>query len=291
MTVIIENSQLKAEIAEYGAELVSLKAKHSGIEYIWQGNPEFWGRHAPVLFPFVGRLKNDQYMYQGRTYSMGQHGFARDMEFNVIEHGPETASFSLRSTDKTKENYPFDFELVLTYELIDSRLVVHYQVENTGAEEMLFSIGGHPAFNIPLEKDTRFEDYSVVFAPEATRVHLPLKGPYIDMQNKTREKNNARVPLTRELFKNDALVFETKGKNEYTLESEKSAHSVTLSYDNMPYVGIWSPYPKEAPFVCIEPWCGIADTTDSDGHLVRKQGINQLATGQIFQTEYAIKVK
>ena len=255
MTVIIQNDQLIAEIAEHGAELISLKSKEHGLEYIWQGDPAYWGRHAPVLFPFVGRLKDDQYVYQGKTYQMGQHGFARDMDFEVIEHGQEMASFILRSTPETLEKYPFDFELVISYELGGDGITVHYQVANTGEEEMFFSIGGHPAFNVPLEEGLSFEDFYLVFSPLKSRLRLPLKGPFIDMDQKT------------------------------------LGHSITLSYKDMPYVGIWSPYPKEAPFVCIEPWCGIADTVNSSGNLMEKVGINQLGAHEIFKTKYSITVK
>lgn len=291
MTVIIQNDQLIAEIAEHGAELISLKSKEHGLEYIWQGDPAYWGRHAPVLFPFVGRLKDDQYVYQGKTYQMGQHGFARDMDFEVIEHGQEMASFILRSTPETLEKYPFDFELVISYELGGDGITVHYQVANTGEKEMFFSIGGHPAFNVPLEEGLSFEDFYLAFSPLKSRLRLPLKGPFIDMDQKTLGQTNTNLALNRELFEQDALVFETRGLNAYAIQSEKSSHSVTLSYKDMPYVGIWSPYPKEAPFVCIEPWCGIADTVNSSGNLMEKVGINQLGAHEIFKTKYSITVK
>lgn len=193
MTVIIQNDQLIAEIAEHGAELISLKSKEHGLEYIWQGDPAYWGRHAPVLFPFVGRLKDDQYVYQGKTYQMGQHGFARDMDFEVIEHGQEMASFILRSTPETLEKYPFDFELVISYELGGDGITVHYQVANTGEKEMFFSIGGHPAFNVPLEEGLSFEDFYLAFSPLKSRLRLPLKGPFIDMDQKTLGQTNTNL--------------------------------------------------------------------------------------------------
>lgn len=291
MTVIIQNDQLIAEISEHGAELISLKSKEHDLEYIWQGDPKYWGRHAPVLFPIVGRLKNDQYVYQGKTYSMGQHGFARDMDFEMVEHEQEHAKFVLKSTPETKENYPFDFELVLVYELGGDGITVHYQVENIGEEEMYFSIGGHPAFNVPLEEGLTFEDFYLAFSPRKSRLRLPLAGPFIDMEQKTIGQTNTNLALFRELFDQDALVFETRGLNAYSIRSEKSSHSVTLSYKDMPYVGIWSPYPKEAPFVCIEPWFGIADTVDSNGQLNEKAGINQLGAHELFKTKYSITVK
>lgn len=291
MTVKIENEFLTAEFAEDGAELISLQSKSTGIEYIWQGDPAFWGRHAPVLFPIVGRLKNDQYTYQGETYTMSQHGFARDSLFTVIEHGEALVSFSLKSNKDTKKNYPFDFELIISYELVGNSLKVDYQVENTGNGSMYFSIGGHPAFNVPLEKKLTFEDYYLRFSPQKSRTQIPLIGSYTDMEHKTLAQTNIGINLTHHLFDNDALIFETKGSNAFTIASDHSAHELKLSYSNMPYVGIWSPSPKNAPFVCIEPWCGIADSVDSTGDITEKIGINQLAQSELFKTNYTITMK
>lgn len=291
MTVKIENEFLTAEFAEDGAELISLQSKLTGIEYIWQGDPAFWGRHAPVLFPIVGRLKDDQYTYQGETYPMSQHGFARDSLFTVIEHGDALVSFSLKSNKETKKNYPFDFELIISYELVENSLTVDYQVENTGNDAMYFSIGGHPAFNVPLDKKLTFEDYYLRFSPQKSRTQIPLVGSYTDMGHKTLAQTNIGINLTHELFKKDALIFETRGSNAFTIASDHSEHELQLSYNDMPYVGIWSPSPKNAPFVCIEPWCGIADNIDSTGDITKKIGINQLAQSKIFKTNYMITAK
>ena len=291
MTVKIENEFLIAKFAEDGAELISLQSKSSGIEYIWQGDPYFWGRHAPVLFPIVGRLKDDQYTYQGKTYEMSQHGFARDSLFTVIEHGDALVSFSLKRTNETKKNYPFDFELIISYELKDNHLTVDYQVENTSNEEMYFSIGGHPAFNVPLEKKLKFEDYYLEFSPQKSRTQIPLIGSYIDINHKTLAQTNIGIDLTHDLFNNDALIFETIGSNTFTIASDHSEHELQLNYNNMPYVGIWSPSPKDAPFVCIEPWCGIADSIDSTGDITKKVGINKLPQKELFRTSYTITTK
>ncbi|MBP1045783.1 aldose 1-epimerase family protein [Enterococcus sp. BWM-S5] len=291
MTVIIENDQLIATIAEEGAELISLKSKESGLEYIWQGDPEFWGRHAPVLFPFVGRLKEGRYSYQGKTYPMGQHGFARDQVFEVIEKGDEMISLSLKSSETTRKIYPFDFELVLTYKLEESAIIVGYQVINSGKEELLFSIGGHPAFNIPIEDQLSFTDYYLSFEPKVDRIQLPLEGPFVDLEHKTLGQTSVDYDLKRSLFEKDALIYETPGKTEISFKSDKSKHSVSLSYDDIPFVGIWSPYGVEAPFVCIEPWWGIADKVGSTGELIKKFAINRLAPEGLFKTNYAIHVK
>ena len=290
MTVTIENEKVTAIIAEDGAELISLKDRKTGLEYIWQADPAFWGRHAPVLFPFVGRLKDDRYSYQNQTFPMGQHGFARDQVFEVIEQGEQSVSLLLKSSSKTKEIYPFDFELVLTYELTDAEITVGYQVINTGNEEMLFSIGGHPAFNVPLEEQLSFTDYYFSIEPKKDRVQIPLAGPYADLEHKTLGQTISDFDLKRELFINDALIYETPGENKIIIKSDKSEHSLTLKYDDIPYVGIWSPYQVEAPFVCIEPWWGIADSVSSDGQLEHKYAINRLLPEEVFKTTYTIEV-
>lgn len=291
MTVQLENEFLIATIAEAGAELVSLRSKSMNIEYIWQGNPAFWNRHSPILFPIVGRLKNDQYIYEGKTYHLPQHGFARDQLFQVIEQSDQSATFSLKSTKETYQYYPFDFELVLTYELEEQNLIVRYQVENLGIQTMYFSIGGHPAFNVPLEETLTFEDYFLNFFPKKSRTQIPLSGSALNIKNKTLAQTNTSIDLIHELFKNDALIFETKGNNAFSIETDKSQHGITLSYTDAPYVGIWSPYPKKAPFVCIEPWWGIADTIDTDGQLTNKLGIQLLSPNRIFNTHYQLTIK
>lgn len=291
MTIHIENEWAIATFAEQGAELVSLQSKESQIEYIWQGDAQFWGWHAPVLFPFVGRLKEDCYQYNGRTYTMGQHGFARDCLFEPIEIKQTSVSFLLTSNEETKKKYPFDFRLILSYRLEKTQLTVTYQVQNIGGKTMYFSIGGHPAFNIPLESNLAFNDYYLKFTPQKSRIQIPLVGPFADFKQKTLAQTNTTIALRRELFNNDALIFETKGMSKISIESEKSAHSIHVSYENIPYVGIWTLSEQEAPFVCIEPWWGIADGVETTGDLVDKVGINRLEVEQIFETAYTITIK
>lgn len=291
MKVVIETDYLQATIDTHGAQLQSLYSKEHKIEYLWKGDPEYWGRHAPVLFPFVGSLKDNQYTHQGKTYSMGQHGFARDMEFELLEQKADEATFVLKSNEATRVNYPFDFQLFLSYQLGGDGITTSYRVVNESEEEMYFSIGGHPAFNVPLEEGLAFEDYYLKTSPMKSRIQIPLAGPFADLDNRTLGQTNATIAFTRELFNNDALIYETIGLNSFSICSEKSPHSVTLSYNHLPYVGIWSPYPKEAPFVCIEPWSGIADTTDASGELSEKFGIQKLASKEEFFSKYAITVK
>ncbi|OJG36787.1 aldose 1-epimerase [Enterococcus devriesei] len=288
MSVTITNDFLEATINEKGAELVSLRANE--IEYIWQADPQYWGRHAPILFPFVGRLKDNQYSYQGKTYPIGQHGFARDKEFKVLEQTKEKVTLVLTSDEETKKVYPFDFSLTVSYEIWGEGVRIRFDVENTGEEEMIFALGGHPAFNIPLTDELQFDDYFIAFSPQKSRVKIPLDGPFTNLDQKTIGQTNTNIQLSRGLFKEDALIYETRGLNAYTLGSEESSHSVTLAYNNIPYVGLWSPYPAEAPFVCIEPWWGFADTVDSNGRLEDKEGMNRLAGNEHFKTEFSITV-
>ncbi|EOH88612.1 aldose 1-epimerase family protein [Enterococcus pallens] len=289
MTVRIQNDYLQAAISEKGAELTSLKA--NGIEYMWQADPAYWGRHAPILFPFVGRLKDDQYSYKGKTYPMSQHGFARDEMFEVTEQTDEKVVLTLKSNEKTKEIYPFDFLLSVSYEVWGEGLRIRFKVNNAGDDEMLFALGGHPAFNVPLEENLSFEDYFFSFSPQKSRVKIPLDGPFANLDQKTIGQTNTNIRISHDLFQNDALIFETKGLNTFTISAEDSPHSVTLSYNHIPYVGFWSPYPKEAPFVCIEPWWGFADPVDGNGKLEDKPGMNHLAPGEQFKTQFSINVR
>lgn len=292
MTFTIGNDLLEATFKTMGAELTSLKSRgESAVEFLWQGDKEFWGRQAPVLFPIVGRLKNDHYFVDGKEFSMGQHGFARDKEFTVLTHTDEKIVFSLKSDAETKEMYPYDFELQLQYSVEDNGLLTRYLVKNTGQETMWYSVGGHPAFNVPINGEGEFEDYYLSFSPSKSRITLPLSGPYVDSENITLGQTNTSIAFSRELFANDALIYETPEKNSFTIQSEKSSHKVTVSYDNMPFVGIWSPYPKEAPFVCIEPWQGIADTLDATGNLHEKTGVLSLKQEEIRAHEFLIEVE
>ncbi len=287
----LENQYITVTISEKGAEQTSLKNKQTGIEYLWQGDPAFWNRHAPVLFPFVGRLKDNQYEYENKTYTMSQHGFARDRVFEVTSQSETSTTLSLLSDEESKEVYPFDFRLSITYQLEDESVKVSYQVENVDQEKpMYFSIGGHPGFNVPITEDTTFEDYYLSFSPKRSRTIIPLKGAYIDYENRTLGQTNTDIALRWRLFDEDALIYETKNKNVFSILSDKTTHGLSFSFEGFPYVGIWSPAKLEAPLVCIEPWYGIADTSDASGKLEEKLGIQHLKAGETFDCDYTISI-
>lgn len=287
----LENDYITVSISEKGAEQTSLKNKQTGLEYLWQGDSSYWKRQAPVLFPFVGRLKEDQYQYENKTYSMSQHGFARDRVFDVTSQSEAEVTLSLLSDKESKEIYPFDFRLSITYQLDKETVNVGYKVENINQDKpMYFSIGGHPGFNVPLTDNTTFEDYYLSFSPKRSRTVIPLKGAYIDYENRTLGQTNTDITLRWSLFSDDALIYETKNKNVFSILSDKTKHGISVSFTDFPYVGIWSPAKLEAPLVCIEPWYGIADTADASGLLEEKLGIQHLQAGEVFNCDYTIAV-
>ncbi|TLG79847.1 aldose 1-epimerase family protein [Vagococcus zengguangii] len=288
----LKNDLVTACFKAQGAELTSLQLNDGEVEFLWQGDPEFWGRQAPVLFPFVGRLKDDTYRFEGEDYHLPQHGFARDQVFEMVQQTDDSVTFSLKSSETTKANYPFDFELQIVYRLVGSALTTTYRVHNTGEYTMYYSVGGHPAFNVPINGQGTFEDYNLTVKFSDESLFLPLAGPNIAVDKKEVVEPHFTVPLLREVFKGDALVYATPlDQQEIILISEKTPHRLSVSYEKLPYVGLWSPYPKEAPFVCIEPWLGIADTTDATGELTEKLGIQRLASNQVEESSYTITIK
>lgn len=284
----ISNEQLSIEVGEFGAELQSIKK--DGLEYLWQGNPDFWGRRAPVLFPIVGKLKHGRYTYDDASFQLSGHGFARDKAFKLIDGSDEAVIYELKSDKETKIIYPFDFRLRITYKLRGNQLSVNWEVKNLDETEMYFGIGAHPAFNVPLGTG-KFEDYSLVITPGKNRQLIPLNVSEgtIDLAKRQVSKDNT-FNLSRSLFKHDALVLETPEATEVVLSNSVNDRSVKVSWDHMPFVGLWSPYPSEASFVCIEPWCGIADDDNTDGDLTTKFGINMLSPGKKFKAGYTITI-
>ena len=285
---IIENDWISVAAKSDGAELTSIKTKADALEYLWQADRRHWSRHAPVLFPFVGRLKNDSYAYDGVNYSVGQHGFARDKEFVLSAQSADYLEFSLRSDAATRVLYPFDFELRIGYRLENCAVAVEYTVVNTGETEMLFSIGAHPGFNIPLFAGESIEDYVLQLSEvESAHIHL-LDGPHYSGERELFFDNSAEHCLTTAVFRNDALVFKGLASKTVTLVNKASGKGVAVDCENWPYVGVWMP-PQGAPFVCIEPWYGLADNADHDGELSRKEGIIHLAADARFACRFVIR--
>lgn len=283
----IENRHLKINIHPKGAELQSIFHKDHKLEYMWNGDPAVWGKHSPLLFPIVGTLKQDTYIYKDKEYSLPRHGFARDMEFEAEDQGPDAITFLLRSSEATRANYPFDFELRVTYQLAKNGLATTYSVKNTSEGDMYFSIGGHPAFKVPLVAGTAYTDYFLELENKETSPRWPItKEGLIEKPPKPLLRSSRLLPLTKELFLEDAVVFKNLSSTTIALKSEKTERGLLFDFADFPFLGIWAA--KNADFVCIEPWCGIADAVDSNQQLTDKEGINKLAAGDIFERTWTL---
>ncbi|SHG75461.1 aldose 1-epimerase family protein [Flavobacterium johnsoniae] len=282
MDTTISNSILKASIKHAGAELFSLK-DNQNKEYIWEGNPDFWGKHSPVLFPIVGTLKNNTYTIDKKEYQLSRHGFARDMEFKLVEKTGNSAVFSLESNAETLKKYPFEFELQLIYTLENTSLNIEYIVINKGETKMPFSIGAHPAIALP----ENFENYSFKFEKQEPLKYNLLENDQISNKTETLKTTENVVPLTYKLFENDALVFKTLESNSLTI-LENNKPYVQVDFEDFPSLGIWTK--DQAPFVCIEPWFGYSDTADNSGDLFKKEGILVLEIDQSFHSQFSIKI-
>ncbi|MRX38912.1 aldose 1-epimerase family protein [Flavobacterium sp. LC2016-23] len=282
MNTTISNSSLKASIKHAGAELFSIK-DHQNKEYIWEGNPAFWGKHSPVLFPIVGTLKNNTYTVNNKEYQLPRHGFARDMEFELIDQTQNTAVFSLQSNNETLQKYPFEFELQLLYTLEEKELIIGYKVINKGNTKIPFSIGAHPAIALP----NAFEKYSLQFEKEEVLKYNLLENDLISDKTKVLETTTHIVPLKYKLFENDALIFKTLESNSMTILEDNKPY-VKVNFEDFPSLGIWTK--EQAPFVCIEPWFGYSDTAENSGDLFQKEGIVVLEANQTFHSKFSIQI-
>jgi galactose mutarotase-like enzyme len=283
----IENKILKVQIQSRGAELQSLFHKEFQLEYLWGGDPKFWPKRSPVLFPIVGSLKNDSYIFEAKTYSMGRHGFARDMEFTVDQQETNEIVFVLTSNEDTFLHYPFLFEFRVRYQLINNDLKVGYEVKNRSDSDMYFSLGGHPAFALPLIEGTVYSDYYLEFNEDETKPRWPIsKEGLIEKTAIPLLRNSNVLPLTKELFLNDALVLKYPTSSIISLKSEKTPHGLDINFLGFPFLGIWAA--PRADFVCLEPWCGIADPVDTDSQLIHKEGINKLIPGGSFSRKWIL---
>ena len=282
MTRTISNSNLTAIINHLGAELISLRTKENK-EYIWEGNPEFWSKHSPILFPIVGTLKNNSYLFNGVEYHLYRHGFARDMEFDIIDFKDNSATFSIKSSKETLKIYPFEFELHIKYTIEGNSLNVQYQVINKNKTQMPFSIGAHPAFAL----SGNFETYSIEFEQEETLEYYLLENDLVSNTTKKLEANTKPIPLNYELFDNDALIFKSIKSNSLTL-LENSKPMIKVFFKDFPNLGIWTK--KNAPFLCIEPWFGYSDTEENSGNIFEKEGIQILEGNKTFNSKFSIEI-
>ena len=289
MNTFLQNDRIRVGVKPLGAELFSLQDIHSGKEYMWKADPAFWGKTSPVLFPIVGTLRNDKYKYGGKEYSLPRHGFAREMPFELGSATDTSATFVLKSSEKTLAKYPFKFRLDVSYSLEGAALIVTYHVYNEAETDMYFSLGAHPAFAVPLADGLHYEDYYLQFnhreiAPrwriDAAGLIEPVATPCLD--------NSDRLNLRKELFYKDAIVLKHLSSTLVSLRHKTDTHGLEFRYDDFPYMGIWAA--KDADFLCIEPWCGIADSENHNYDLITKEGIEKLAPKTTWTRRWSVTV-
>lgn len=284
----ISSPQLTVTIAPKGAELKSISNRLTQLEYLWGADPAYWGKTSPVLFPIVGTLKNNRYHYKNKSYELTRHGFARDKEFAVEWQKEDSICFGLRQTEDTLLHYPFPFFFTITYTVKDDQLNVAYRVQNTGTGVLLFSVGGHPAFKVPLVSETSYEDYELYFEKEEAAPHWPISQEgLIRAEPLPLLENTHLLPLSKELFSKDALVFKNLQSTYVRLQSGKTKHGFEFSFEGFPYLGLWAA--TGADFLCIEPWCGLADSVDSLQQLEEKEGIQKVNAGESFAATWSIR--
>ena len=282
MKTTLKNLHSTVEINHKGAELISFKNKFNK-EYIWEGNPEFWGKHSPVLFPIVGTLKNNSFVYNDTTYQLLRHGFARDVNFQLISKTDKEAVFSLLAKEETLKVYPFLFELQLKYTLIENELQIAYSIYNKDNVVLPFSIGAHPAFALP--KD--FESYTLAFNQSENLISYQLENDLISDSTIKHQMSENKLPLTYSLFENDALIFKNLNSKKITI-LENNIPLLQIKFDDFPHFGIWTK--KEAPFICLEPWLGYSDTIHSNGKIMDKEAIQFIEPNEIVDLVFSIEI-
>lgn len=277
----IISGNFSAVINHKGAELTSFKSTNQ--EYIWEGNPKFWGKHSPVLFPIVGTLKNNCYNYKEKEYHLPRHGFARDMNFNLVEVSENKAVFSLSSSVETLKVYPFNFELQISYTLLNNKLEIGYQISNKNDFEMPFSIGAHPAFALP----NNFENYSLGFDSNEILTSFELENDLLSNKTNTILLKENKLPLTYSLFEKDALIFKKLRSKKITI-LENNTPLLLVEFSDFKNLGIWTK--SNAPFICIEPWLGYSDTIEASGNIVEKEGIQYIGSEKLFNCHFSVEI-
>ncbi len=286
MEFFIENEHLRVSFASKGAELQHITGIDSGTEYMWSGDPDYWGKFSPVLFPIIGALKENTYQYEGKSYTLPRHGFARDMEFDFERIAEDEILFTLTNTVETLKVYPFEFILRLRYKLKAATLACTYELTNPNSEDLLFSIGGHPAFAAPLNKQGNYTDYFLAFDADEEITYHHIVANMISNETSTLILEDKKLYLNHELFYNDALVIKNLKSKSISLMNTKNYNGVNFQFEDFPYFGIWAA--KDADFVCLEPWCGIADSVDHHQQLKDKEGIMALAPNENWQRTWKV---
>ena len=256
MLYTLQNDVLTVKVSDIGAEIHSVE--RDGCEYIWVGDPAFWSSHAPLLFPVCGRFFEGKYTCEGKTYEIPCHGFIRKAPLTLECINNTSICFRVESTEETKKIYPFDFVLKIWHILEGESVTTRFEIENTGDVILPATVGGHPGFNVPLDGEGEFDDYYLEFSKTCSpdQIEISPRGLFTGKKTAYPLVDGNKLPLSHKLFEIDG-IFLSRMDSTVTLKSNKSTRSVTLEYPDMPYLGVWHAAKSEAPFVCIEPWCGL----------------------------------
>ena len=272
VTLNVGNSVLS--INEKGAEMKSFTV--NGVEYLWKGDPDIWASSAPNIFPMTGGFRDDKYILNGKEYIMNKHGFAKNMIFEVESNTDDSAVFVLRATEETKVSFPYDFEFRVCYKLYDGKVSVDYKVLNLSDETMWFSVGSHDGFACP----EGIEEYDVIFPQKETLNSYTLYGNLIGNENTPVIENKDRIALNYRYFAVDALVFKDVKSDSCKLVNRNTGRGIEIEYADAPFLILWTK--PDAPYLCIEPWYGVADHVDSDYDITHKEGIQSVKAGDTF---------
>lgn len=282
----LESSSRKVTVNSLGAEIQSIVSRKNGEEFLWQGDPEVWSGRAPILFPFVGALKGKQISVNGKTHAMPQHGFARTSIFEIEAQATDRLKCRLTHSRTSLEMYPWKFQFDVEFSLIEDLLRIEYTLKNTDDSLMYFNLGSHPAFNLPLQ-DSKISDYMIRFnKPELLARYKVVEG-LLSRETVPGLKNESEIWLNSEIFEDDALVYRNVSSDVVSLVHREKGERVVVTTGGAPHLGVWAK--PAAPYVCIEPWFGHADFTDSSGHLAEKDSIQQLSGDEIFTAHMTIK--
>ena len=288
----LENKDIIIEINPFGAELYSIQTKDDNHEWLWQGDKRYFAQRSPILFPVVGLLKDGVYSYNGKTYEMPLHGFAAKKAFYVIKQEKDQVTFGLVDDIDTHKIYPFKFRLEVSYTISGSSVEVQYQVHNLSSKTMLFSIGAHPAFNVPFSSGEEYSDYYLEFTQKETLRRRLFENRLFTGERKTIVEDNTILPLNHDLFFVDkAVVLDDLKSETLWIRHKTNPHSIRFDFSGFPYMGLWSTPGEHAPFLCIEPWYGIGADKDDSMPLKDKEGIVELDEHSKFQSKYKISIE
>ena len=280
--VTISNEFITASFSKIGAELKSLKCE--GKEHIWYGDPAFWTGSSPVLFPICSGLKDDEFIHEGKTYTMQKHGFARRAEFEIETVDTASATFLLSSKNCPQENYPFEYEFRIIYTLIGKKLNVEYNIRNLTDGEMYFSVGAHEAYLCP----EGIENYEIIFEKAEDLDAYQLVGPLLSDDTINYGKNTTNLQINNSLFDNDCLIFKTLKSRSVILRNKLNDQKIKVDFEGFPFMLLWTV--PGAPYICIEPWCGVTDNINTNKQISQKEGIEKIEKGGSFYRLHSFEI-